>query len=164
MQPNSPPAALRPQATSATESYGGIAAYLNTVVLYQTDDSLNDTLTHLTQLCNLSATSDIVQEKPFLMIAACFYLDATTTRHYRMPGAFGNILCSKANYEPLLSIIVEACGIKSRGNVHEKTGGWTRLDTAINAIQNHQNHATQSTTNLTFSTSPINPHGHDSNV
>ncbi|KAF5325302.1 hypothetical protein D9619_009821 [Psilocybe cf. subviscida] len=89
MPSNSQPVALlQPQATSASKSYGGIVAYMNTVVLYQTDDSLNDTLAHLILLCNLSAVPDLVQEKPFLMFAACFYLDATTTRHYRMPEAF----------------------------------------------------------------------------
>lgn len=114
----------------AKKAYGGVAAYMKVIRFHQPQDSMPDTLAHLTRLCKLSPTSDLVQEKPFLVISACFYLDLLMA------------VSAPLSYGPLLGIIVEACGI----------GIWDRhfgLDTAIDAIYNHHSPSNQPTNSST---------------
>lgn len=132
MQPNSQ---LELHPAPAKKAYAGIAAYMKVIRFHQPQDSIPDTLAHLTHLFDVDSTLDLIQEKPFLMISACFYLDLLTA------------VSTPLHYQPLQDRIVGACGI----------GIWDRhcgLDTAINAIYNHHNpcnHPTSSSTSFVHS-------------
>lgn len=157
MQPNSQ-LPLRPGLLH--EAYGGVVGYMNLFVRYQAKDDIPDTLAQFIELCTLCTTLDLVQEKPFLVIAACCYLaqvsihDIDSDPHpmldpYTIPG-----------YESLLNIIVEACGV-SKGKT-KYDGGWTNK--AVDAIYKRHNASNQPKNNSESSTFFVHSRGDDNNV
>lgn len=107
---------------------------------YQSNDGIADALAHLTELCSLHTPLDLMHEKPFLMIAACFYLDAVFSWRYQghmAPSSNDDSRQFLDNYRPLLNIIVGACGI-GEGSI-SLSYGWSGLDEAIYAIYNYHN-------------------------
>lgn len=112
---------LRPAPSSDT--YGGILAYMEVMVCNQGKSGIPNTLAHLTESCNSS--EDIIQEKPFLLMAACFYLHAAASR--------GHV----GKDETLLKLILNACGIEN--DCCRIYDGWNGLDDAINVIYYHHN-------------------------
>jgi hypothetical protein len=141
----------------AEENYGGVAAYMQAVADHQPIGSHDDTLVHLTQLFTSSRSpSNCIQEQPFLMIAACLYLDAVSTWHMRTAQYSDNVLDSLPHYRPLLNIIIEACGIEERNMF---IFGWPELNQAIDAIYNHHNPANQPKSGSNSVTTHVNPGG-----
>lgn len=124
MQPNSQ-LVLRP--APAMDTYGGISAYMKAVANTQCRADVIDTLAHLTQLCDLNATPNLIQAKPFLLIAACFYLNAVIQK-----GRYTNRVVL------LLEMVLEACGIEAkRYKQYAKDREWIGLNAVIDAIYNH---------------------------
>jgi hypothetical protein len=148
MQPNSR-LSIRP--APAKNAYGGISAYVTAVVRVEESEGIRDILAHLTQLCNLYGPQNLIQEKPFLLIAACFYLDAAVKWNNG----------GKDKLMQLLRVILDACGIANGILDHY---GWTELDNAINTIYKHHNPSRPQTGNPNSSTLLVNSISHDNNV
>lgn len=126
---------------------------MSVIVRNQGEHMIADTLAHLTELCNSS--DDIIQEKPFLLMAACFYLGAAAfDGHVGMD-------------EPLVKLILNACRMENKPC--DDIWGVDRIDDVIDAVYHHHNPpqtaylSPQSLDRPTFSTPlPIsNPNGHD---
>ena len=136
-----------------TARYGGVAIYMKAVVDCQKIDRVAETIAHLAQLCN-AGSPNLVQDKPFLLIAACFYLDAAAKQHLTVVD--DEFVMRQAL--DLQSVITEACQVRREGGlgwIH----GWTGLDDAIHAIYIHHKPVRYSE-NLPTRTASPNPSGH----
>lgn len=157
MQPNSQ-LVLYP--APAKVSYGGLEAYIQAIALYQSENSTGDTCVYLTQECKARAT-DLIQAQPFLVIAACLYVNAIVSTQDSYYTDIRTIpLYTKL--EPLLNIILEVCGTPEGDFSFFE--GWSGLDDAINAVYNHHNPSHQPPHSSSSSTPPKYSNGHDDNV
>lgn len=77
LRPN-PALTLRP--APARQGYAVIATYVNVVIQRQTPDDIRDTIEFLVQL--FGDDVDYVQERPFTLITALFYLDSLVARRW----------------------------------------------------------------------------------
>lgn len=137
-------------------SYGRISAYMEVIVSNQHKDDISETLTHLTHLCEASPI-DLMQKRPFLMIAASFYIDAAVRKKH----VFSH---TNLSFRNLVNILLKACGsMKGTGGLsYEK--GWTGMAHTIDAIYRHHNSSKQQPSHPANSTFLLNPNGHDNNV
>ncbi|KAF5326956.1 hypothetical protein D9619_004331 [Psilocybe cf. subviscida] len=135
----------------AKETYGGILGYMLLLTGAQEIDDISDTILHLTDLCR--AAPNLIDDAPFLLLAACFYVNALAIRGYNEES--GDI------FDSLLQIILKACTITEE--ICEEYYGWVGLDDAINAIYNRHNNSSTPPTNQTYRESPllqvVNPNG-----
>lgn len=139
------------------EAYGALSVHMNTIV--SVASHIEDNFAHLTQLCDSNGPQNLMQEKPFLLIAACFYLDAAAQWADDRGG------------EALPKIIVKSCG-SIDGNssppltkrLRNNRWEWDGLDDVINTIYRYHNPSNHSTNSPATSTSLVNASGHDNNV
>lgn len=117
---------------SSKITYWRISAYMEVVISNQHRDDIVETLTYLTHLCKATSIDTLVQEQPFLMIAACYYLDAAVRKRHVF--SHTNLL-----FPNLVSILLKACGGMKIASDLSVIKGWSGLDNAINAIYNGHN-------------------------
>lgn len=124
-------------------NFEGVSAYMKVIVYHQPKDSLDNTLRHLIQLSTATDSAYLMQNKPFLMIAACLYIEAIGAQYqpkYAIDDDSTFQLLS-INYYHLLDIIVAACKIPAdkRSSAHGWYGVWPDLAFAQDAICSYHN-------------------------
>jgi hypothetical protein len=143
------------QPAPVDQNYGGIKAYMVVLTEAQNVSNVSDTILYLTDLYH--AAQNIIEDKPFLLLAACFYIDALALR--------GHNEGSDKDFAGLLQSILKTCRIE--GDKCREKSGWEGLNDAIDVIYNYHNPSEQShsrtpqTRQHSILPSLVNPNGHD---
>lgn len=146
-----PSAELLRRPDRARQTYDAILRYMRVIVSNQGEHWIADTSTRLMNLCN--SNKNVIQMKPFLLISACFYVDAAAyCDHFDL-------------VEPLLRLILNICGI-DKDQCDSLMGCWNGLDDAINTIYDRYNapqrlHLPAPPPDPDSAASLTNPNGHD---
>ena len=137
------------------QNYGGIKAFMVVLTDAQNVRNISDTILHLTDLCH---SPEIIEDTPFLLLAACFYVDALALKGYNEGSDNG--------FAGLLQSIIKTCRIKA--DRCRENSGWEGLHDAVDVIYSHHHPSDQSRSRTplilqhsSISPSFVNPNGHD---